>query len=199
MTHAENLFLLPKEEVVSAVADGLKWSPDMRRRFESIPDAPCGAQLLRWSREGIINWIGTGLNRKEQKRAADYMMQMLHNFRHHFYFDHYLGKHADFPVNGAALLRLDEISRPRILAHVALWFDARAFVDRPLPFPSHSQPEKVLPVFLPAQLRRFLRGFVCFTARKLVQETSPDKWKTHMRHRVIGGYFSSVEVRPLAA
>jgi hypothetical protein len=221
MAHAKNLFQLSKEEVVSAVADGLKWSPDMRRRFESIPAAPCGAQLLKWSREAIINWIGNSLRRKEQKRATDYMMRMLHNFRLHFYFDHFLGKHIDFPVNDA-FLRLDEMARPRFLAHVALWFHARAFIDRPLPFPralahvvmwfddplkfpSHKQPEKVLPVFLPAQLRRFMWGFVDSTARKLVQETSPDKWKTspaaaaHMRHRVIGGYFSSVEVRPSAA
>jgi hypothetical protein len=124
-------------------------------------------------------------------------MQMLHNFRHHFYFDHYLGKHADFPVNGAALLRLDEISRPRILAHVALWIDARVFLDRQLPFPSDTP---LVTVFLPVQLRRFLRGFVDAAAEKLVgkDHSTPSYWiqcKKRMCYRVIGGYFSSVEVR----
>jgi hypothetical protein len=74
-----DLRVLDNRQVVAAVVSGINWpSQEVRECIESMVvwGAPCGRQLMRMSREAVLDWIGSRLEDTEKQRVAEYMMQM---------------------------------------------------------------------------------------------------------------------------
>jgi hypothetical protein len=195
MTQIKQLFQLTSKEVVAAVAEGLGWSLDLRRRFESVPvEVPDGAKLNEWDRERVLrcieeDWTDMYLEESEKQRAADYLMQM----QSVLYFDHYLSR----PVYAK---RFDCIMLPSHIVLGALWLQSRA---TPLWFTvafkaaAEHAPRFTQLEFQPMQMQRFLRRCVVFTAHKLTSSSGQKcvNASKHVFMRVMIGFVGRLQVR----